>query len=496
MSKKRKSGILLHPTSLPGKYGIGTLGDEAFKFVDFLIESGQTLWQILPLNPTGYADCPYSPLSAFAGNPYLIDLETLVSEGYLTTEEISPLYDSIQPSAVDFGKIYTTKFTILRSAYERFKKNMKGAVGAKYHYFIEDNSYWLDDYSLFMAIKIREGKSWFNWDESLKYREPDTLAKVKEELSDEIDFQKFMQYKFFEQWKTLKSYANNNGIKIIGDIPMYVAYDSSDCWANPEVFMMDETLVPTLKAGVPPDYFSATGQLWGNPVFNWEYLKETNFEWWIDRIRINSLTSDILRFDHFRAFSAFWGVPFADPTAQYGSWIKSYGKELFAKSVKEFPNTEMIAEDLGFITPDVEDLRDTFGFKGMKILQFAFDSNDDSDFLPHNYTKNSIVYTGSLDNNTVKGWYDEASEKDREFMIRYTKADSENVSWDIISSAWASVSDYAVTTMQDLFSLGSTSRMNTPGTPSGNWQWRYTSEMITEEIINKLLNITGLYGRR
>lgn len=494
MKSNRKAGILLHPTSLPGQYGIGTLGKESYDFVDFLIESDQRLWQLLPMNPTGYADCPYSPLSAFAGNPYLIDLDILISESLLTEGECSPLKEE-NNGKVDFGKIYTFKFDILKKAFQRFSASMSGTTKAKYEYFLQHNSYWLDDYALFAAIKKYTSKSWFDWDKELKFREKDALLEISAKLKNEIDFEKFMQYKFFEQWKALKSYANNNGVKIIGDIPMYVAYDSSDCWANPKVFQLDDTLTPFFKAGVPPDYFSATGQLWGNPVFDWNFLKSTDYKWWLDRIRINSETADILRFDHFRAFAEFWAVPFSDDTAEFGHWQAAHGMALFSEAIKLFPNTELIAEDLGLITPDVIALRDTFGLKGMKILQFAFDSKDESDFLPHNYNSNSIVYTGSLDNNTIKGWYDNASEEDKKYMCSYTRSSPDDISWELIRSAYATVSDYAVATMQDVFSLGESSRMNTPGTASGNWQWRYSKNMLTQDIINKLKNITVLYGR-
>ncbi|HOV13141.1 MAG TPA: 4-alpha-glucanotransferase [Spirochaetota bacterium] len=493
---KRASGILLHPTSLPGRFGIGQLGDECFKFIDFLHSSGQTLWQILPFHPTGFTNCPYSTISAFSGNPYLISYDILINEGYLSEDDI-PKYNDINPEKVDFGKVYETVYQTLKKAFNNFKNKCSKADSKEFEDFCKEADYWLDDYTLFAALKNNfDGKPWFLWDNDIKFREKKAVQNNRKVLSDEIDFQKFLQFKFFQQWKAVKKYANDRGIKIISDIPLYIAHDSADVWSHPEFFQMDETLNPITKAGVPPDYFSATGQLWGNPLYDWEKLKNSDFEWWIERIKLNIASSDILRFDHFRGFSAYWSVPWQEETAINGRWEKAYGSELFEKVRKLFGNITMIAEDLGLITDDVIKLRDDYGFLGMKILQFAFDSNDKNDFLPHNYNKNSIVYTGALDNDTINGWYDNANENDKNYFCEYSVSDGKNPSWDMIRSAWASVSQYAVTTMQDILSLDSNARMNTPGTVFGNWEWRYKNGDLNEKHINMLKKITDLYQRK
>lgn len=413
MKKERAAGILLHPTSLPGKFGIGQLGKEAYEFVDFLIMAGQKLWQMLPFNPTGYTNCPYSSASAFAGNPYLISYEKLVEEGLLEESEL-PKEEIFKIERVDFGKVYETVFTTLKKAYIRFK-NIDGIEKVKYEKFCKDERSWLEDYALFSAVKDSfNGKPWFDWEKDIKFRKKEAVEKYKKELCDDIEFHKFMQYEFFKQWIELKNYANMNEIKIICDIPLYIAHDSADVWANPEIFQMDEELTPISKAGVPPDYFSATGQLWGNPLFNWENKRKDGYKWWIERVRLNYKVSDLLRFDHFRGFAGYWAVPWTDETAVNGKWEKGDGAELFQKVREVFGNEIMIAEDLGVITDDVKELRDKNGFFGMKILQFAFDSKDENDFIPHKYCTDSIVYTGALDNDTVKGWADSASKEDRE----------------------------------------------------------------------------------
>ncbi len=397
---------------------------------------------------------------------------------------------------MDFGKIYENKWDVLRIAFERFI-HRNGEQRADYRVICEKQSYWLEDYALFSAIKKHyEGKPWFEWDRGAKFREGEALHQLKSLLQDEIAFQKFMQYEFFKQWQGIKAYANKNNIQIIGDIPMYVAHDSCDAWAHPEVFCFDEALSPLRVSGVPPDYFMETGQLWGNPVFRWDYLRESDFEWWIDRIRINYELYDIIRFDHFRAFAAFWSIPYGESTAINGEWVKAYGDELFAKILKCFPTITIIAEDLGLITEDVIELIRKYDFTSMKILQFAFDTDEGSSgFLPHQYQENTFVYTGALDNDTVKGWFFSAKVKDQAYLCDYVRTNPNEVVWDLIKTAFGSVSRYAATTMQDLLVLGSEARMNTPGIANGNWGWRYKKEYLKPEIAEKLKYITTLYGR-
>ncbi len=493
MDKIRASGILLHPTSLPGKYGIGQLGGECREFIDFLGETGQKLWQILPLNPTGYTNCPYSSISAFAGNPYLISYDELISDKLLTSDDL-PECTGFSDDRVDFGKVYETVFSVLKKAFYNFL-DRKDKI-EDYNKFCQDEHYWLDDYALFSAIKdSMGGNPWFEWPENVRIREKDTILTLRKTLKDDIEFHKFIQYIFFRQWMKIKEYANLKGVKIISDIPLYIAHDSADVWAHPEIFQMDVSLSPSAQAGVPPDYFSSTGQLWGNPVYNWDELKRSGYEWWIERIKINKEISDILRFDHFRGFSEFWAVPWDHETAVYGEWKKAFGDELFNAVRKEFGDVTMIAEDLGIITDDVKELRDKYGFVGMKILQFGFDSGEDNEFLPHTYHSHSIVYTGSLDNDTVKGWHDKASQDDRNFFDDYVVREYGAPSWDLIRSAWSSVSCFAMTTMQDILENGNSARMNTPGTTFGNWEWRYKNTEITADYKNRLRKITETYKR-
>lgn len=495
MKFKRSSAILLHPTSLPGKQGIGTLGKEAYKFIDFLIQAGQKLWQICPIGPTGYGDSPYASFSAFAGNPFLIDLEDLIEKSYLEESDIEFLKD-FSNEKVEYEKVYNTKFNILKKAYEKCKKSKDDIFQEKFENFINNNNYWIEDYAMFMAIKHHfSGKSWEEWDDDIRLREKDAMEKYSMILKDEIDFLKFVQYIFFDQWNRLKTYANNNFIQIIGDIPIYVAMDSSDAWANPEVFLFNEDRKPIAVAGVPPDYFSATGQLWGNPLYNWEYMEKEGFSWWLNRIKLNREIADILRFDHFRGFAAYWAVPAKDNTAINGVWEQAKGYELFEKIVETYGDINMIAEDLGTITPDVLKLRDDFSFPGMKILQFAFDTEEGNNALPHEYIQNTTVYTGSHDNDTIKGWFDNASVKDKEYAKKYINSDGKDIVWDLIRAAWASVSVIAVTNLQDILELGSEARMNTPGTLGGNWEWRYKDGDLTQELVDKLKKITEIYMR-
>jgi 4-alpha-glucanotransferase len=498
MEFSRSSGILLHPTSLPGKYGIGELGKEAYEFIDFLILSGQKLWQTFPLGPTGYGDSPYQCFSAFAGNPLLISLDSLKKEGLLTNEDLI-FEEPFDNNYIDYGRVINFKMPLLKKAYENFKAKNDAILNSKFEVFCEENKEWLEDYALYRAVKDHfGGKCWVEWDDrDIVFRKPESIAHYTNELKDEINYRKFLQYTFFKQWSELKAYANRNGIKIIGDIPIFVAFDSSDAWSHPELFLFDEERKPVKVAGVPPDYFSATGQLWGNPLYNWDYMKEHNFKWWIDRVKANLKLSDIIRIDHFRGFAAYWAVPANEDTAINGEWVPAPGKELFQAIRDALGKLPIIAEDLGVITPDVEELRDYFNFPGMKILQFAFDSKDESNHLPHIYSKNTCVYTGTHDNEPIIGWYTNANPDDREFAKKYLgiKKSSYDVHWEFITAAWASVANIAIAPLQDILGLGNESRMNTPGLAAGNWQWRYIKGQLNKKLALKLRDLTKLYFR-
>lgn len=492
---KRSSGILLHITSLPGKYGIGTMGQEAYNFVDFLVESGQKTWQILPLGHTGYGDSPYQCYSAFAGNPLLIDLDKLVSQGLLQKEDLPDnLY--FDDDNVDYGKVHNVKYPLLHKAYENFKKQNSRLFQIRFENFCTQNRKWLEDYAFFMALKKHfKGIAWSQWQTDIKMKKEETMNYYRSELEDDIRYYRFIQFLFYRQWLELKSYANLNEISIIGDIPLYVAFDSSDAWAHPELFEFDENLNPVRVAGVPPDYFSETGQLWGNPLYNWEKLKDTGFQWWIDRIQANFTLYDILRIDHFRGLAAYWAVPWGEETAINGKWVEAPGEQMLQTVLNALGKLNIIAEDLGVITPDVVALRDKFGMPGMKILQFAFDSGEENDFMPHTYDKNCVVYTGTHDNDTTLGQFLQSKDNDKKLMKAYFKVDKNDPAWSFIQLAWSTVGDVAIAPMQDVLRLDTQARMNFPGKASGYWKWRYTKEQLTEKHALDLYELTRLYGR-
>lgn len=497
MAFPRTSGILLHPTSLPGRYGIGDLGAQAYRFVDFLIETQQTLWQILPLGPTGHGNSPYMCYSAMAGNPLLINLENLQSQGLLTAEELA-LTAPFSAVAVDYEAVSVFKLDALRKAAARFKKTADSTIEAEYKQFTQESSDWLEDYALFMAIKsINDNKPWSQWDTALARREPDAINRVRLELSDEILFHEFMQFQFWRQWLELKNYANDNGIQVVGDMPIYVAHDSADVWARPENFSLDEeTLQPALMAGVPPDFFSETGQLWGNPTYNWEVIEANGFDWWLQRLRALLKQVDLIRIDHFRGFEAFWAVEEGQETAINGEWIEAPGVAFFEKVKAELGELPFLAEDLGLIDEKVEELRDRFDFPGMKILLFAFGGGPDNPYLPFNVSSNFAIYTGTHDNNTTVGWFDQATEPEKDTLATYVGPFSpENVHWAMIRLALGSVANQAVVPLQDLMGLGSEARMNTPGVGEGNWEWRYSEAMITSQMKSGLTQLTEVYGR-
>lgn len=487
----RKSGILMHISSLPSPYGIGTMGKEAYEFVDLMKKAGQKCWQILPIGPTSYGDSPYQSFSTNAGNPYFIDLDMLCEDRLLKRSDYELLDWGNNSERVDFEKIYNNRFKVLKKAYAEFKKTDKKG----FNEFLEQNEKWVSNYALFMSIKNEsDGKAWLDWEEDLKMRNPHSLWEFKSSHGDDVEFWEFVQFKFFEQWSKLKKYANENGISIIGDIPIYVALDSAEVWVYPDLFEINEKLEPTAVAGCPPDAFSKTGQLWGNPLYNWDRHRELGFNWWIDRIETAMSLYDVVRIDHFRGFAGYYSIPYGDKTAENGTWKKGPGMELFNAIKNKLGDLPIIAEDLGFLTEDVYKLLEESGFPGMKVLEFAFDPNGDSDYLPHKYTKNSVVYVGTHDNNTILGWLNEISDEELDFCREYIDA-NENIPQKLIRTALASVSDTAVIQMQDYLGLGSECRMNMPSSVGGNWSWRVKKSDLTDELAEKIFRLSKLYGR-
>lgn len=489
----RRSGVLMPVSSIPSAYGIGTFSAQAYEFVDMLAEAGQSYWQILPLGPTGYGDSPYQSFSTFAGNPYYIDLEALIEKGWLTKAECDQYDFGDNDEYIDYEKIYLSRFKVLRKAF----RNSGIEKDEEFIQFCGQNAYWLDDYALYMAVKNSfDGKSWSEWDEDIRLRKPEAMAAYREKFSDEICFYQFQQYLFAKQWMALKKYANDKKIEIIGDIPIYVAFDSADTWANPELFQLDEELIPIAVAGCPPDAFSATGQLWGNPLYRWEYHKETEYAWWMRRIAYCYDLYDVVRIDHFRGFDEYYSIPYGDPTAEFGHWEKGPGYDIFKTMKAKLGNRAVIAEDLGFLTDTVIRLVKKTGYPGMKILQFAFDSREESDYLPHNYTANSIVYTGTHDNDTTVGWFEKLNRKDKAFAKKYLNIRSnKDAQWAFIRAALASVSDTCIIPIQDYLGLGTEARINMPSTLGTNWKWRMLPGQFTGELAAKMSDMTKLYGR-
>lgn len=495
MTKTRASGILLHPTSLPGRWGIGELGEAAYRFIDFLSATGQRLWQVMPLGPTGYGDSPYASFSAFAGNPLLISIDRLRDAGLLSERDLDDA-PQFSRTRVEYGTVQQWKLPMLRRSFERFT----AAAGAEQQRLFSDfcvrNRSWLDDYVLFAAIKDAHGGiAWNAWPADIAQRQPQAIVQWTERVREQIAFYSYLQFQFFSQWQDLKRYANARGVRIIGDIPIFVAYDSADVWANPELFDLLPDGSPNSVAGVPPDYFSATGQLWGNPLYRWDVLARQGYAWWIERFRTTLTFVDILRLDHFRGFAAYWAVPAGEETAINGQWLPGPGAALFNALDEALGGLPIIAEDLGLITPDVELLRDQFGFPGMKVLQFAFGGDVDDGYLPHNYEKQCVVYTGTHDNDTTVGWWATATPAERTLVQLYVGRDGSDIGWDLIRLALASVAETAIIPLQDILGLGTTARMNTPGSPGGNWTWRYQDDMITSTIAERLALMTRLYGR-
>jgi 4-alpha-glucanotransferase len=492
---------------LPGRYGVGDLGTEAYRFVDFLDAAGQSLWQVLPLGPTGYGNSPYQCFSAFAGNTLLVSPDLLVEQGLLAPEDVGGV-PPFPDERVEYGEASEFKEALLRKTFENFKRATPAVVGAEFEKFRESAASWLDDYALYRSLK-RERKevAWTEWEEPLVRRDPSALDEARGRLSDEIEFAKFKQFLFFDQWTRLRRYCHGKEMRIIGDIPIFVAHDSADVWANPHLFKLDDKGRPRFVAGVPPDYFSRTGQLWGNPIYDWERMRADGFRWWVARARAMLSLVDIIRIDHFRGFAAYWEIPGGDQTAERGSWVFAPGRELFQTIKAELGTLPIIAEDLGFITPDVIELRDEFDFPGMRVLQFAFSSDAMNKDLPHNYVRNTVVYTGTHDNDTAVGWFRSEPgggssvrsasqiERERRFCLDYLDTDGSEINWDFIRAVFASTGDTALVPLQDVLGLGSEARMNTPATMSGNWSWRFKEGALTEDLSKRLLHLAELYGR-
>ena len=488
----RESGILMHITSLPGAYGVGTMGKQALAFVDFLKKAGQRCWQILPLTPTGYGDSPYQSCSTFAGNHYLIDLESLINEGLLQENEVTSIQWCQRENKVDFGILYQNRLNVLRLAYNRFIDT------AALEEFCAANSSWLPDFALFMALKDKYGGlPWYQWVDELKLRDPGAIWNARQELKEQIRFYSFVQYLFYKQWNALRSYAHENGVKIIGDVPIYVPYDSCDVWSSPELFQMDEKMNPIDVAGCPPDAFTEDGQLWGNPLYRWDKMALDDYSWWMRRLEAAGKLYDVVRIDHFRAFESYWAVPFGDATAKNGRWIKGPDMHFIDAIKRQLPHIRMIAEDLGFLNQAVLDMRDASGFPGMKVLGFAFDSREPSDYLPHTYTHNSVCYTGTHDNMTMRQWFETADAAAVEYAKEYMSlSESEGLVWGVVRTAMSSVSDLCVIQMQDLMNLGGEARMNFPGTlTDANWTWRADNTVMDPALAEKIYDLTTLYGR-
>ena len=488
----RASGVLMHISSLPGPYGIGTLGKKAREFVDFLVKAGQTYWQLLPVGPTGYGDSPYQSFSTFAGNPYFIDLDMLIEQGLLTQEEVDANSQVEDSERVDYGRLYQDRYTLLEIAFSRFDVSNK-----KFQSFAKDKKAWLDDYALYMAIKEKlEGMAWTQWPEEYKLRDKKALKAFEKDNIERVNYQRFMQFIFFEQWEALKDYAHAEGIKFIGDLPIYVAEDSSDVWANPDLFKLNDDLSLKFVGGCPPDGFSEDGQLWGNPVYDWPKHEKTNYKWWVERLRSNFEIFDMIRLDHFRGFESYWSIPAGEKTARNGEWIEGPAMKLFNQVKKSLGDIDIIAEDLGYMTKEVYEFRKESGFPSMKVLQFGFDPQANSDYLPHNYDENSVVYTGTHDSDTILGWLAIARPEEIETARMYFNlTQEETYNWGLIRGAMTSVAKLAVFQMQDLLFLDNKARMNNPGTLGGNWQWRMKDGAITDFMTGILHEYTRLSGR-
>ena len=495
MKFPRSSGILLHPTSLPGPFGSGDLGASAYRFVDWLSSTGQSLWQMLPTGPAGMANSPYMSLSAFAGSPMLIDPIELVSHGWLGQDDVQSV-SGFSDARVDYPRVSQARMALLAKASKQFFQRRNGDDRQHYEAYCEAEKSWLDDYSLFQALNQHfSGKGWVEWDHDLVHRDQKALDNAAGELREYIDFHKFTQWCYHRQWTAIKKYANDRNVRLVGDIPIFVAHHSADVWSNQETFTIDENGMPLFVAGVPPDYFSEDGQRWGNPLYRWDVMGRQHYRWWVSRFRNTFALFDIIRIDHFRGFEAYWEIPAKEKTARTGRWVKAPGEDLFTAIKNELGTLPIIAEDLGVVTPEVTALREKFGFPGMKILQFAFSTDPADNFLPHRYEKNYVVFTGTHDNDTTIGWYEKANEHERDFVRRYCRTNGSEIHWDLMTLALQSTADIAVIPLQDVIGLGSEGRMNFPGTVDGNWEWRFTWDQLNARATERLADLTALYGR-
>ncbi len=490
----RRSGVLLHPTSLPGPFGLGELGPHAIRWVDWLANAGQGVWQVLPLGPTGYGDSPYQSFSSFAGNPYLISLERLRDEGWLTFDDLA--HDTFEPDRVDFGPVISFRLDALGRAARVWEAKASDEERSTFDAYCAAAASWLDDFTLFMALKeAHGGRAWADWDPPLRDREAAALAAARLDHAEAIRRHALWQYWFDRHWSDVRAHANASGIAVLGDLPIFVAYDSADTWSDQRLFHLDDVGQPTVIAGVPPDYFSATGQRWGNPLYRWDRHEESGYTWWQARVRRSFELVDMLRIDHFRGFEAYWAIPASEPTAVKGNWVPGPGQPLFDALRAALGELPIVAEDLGVITPGVERLRDANGLPGMKVLQFAFAADASDPYLPHNYPANSVVYTGTHDNDTTAGWYAQAPEKERDHVRRYLARDDDNLPWDLWRLAQTSVADTAIAPLQDLLGLGPDARMNVPGAASGNWGWRFTWDDLPDWLVGQVRAVAELYGR-
>lgn len=500
MTFPRRSGVLLHPTSLPGRFGIGDLGDAAYRFVDFLAAAGQSYWQVLPMSPTGYGDSPYQGLSVFAGNPMLISPDKLAAAGHLAADEPDNVPD-FPAQRVDFGRVIPYKMQLLERAYACFDREASSEQQATFARFCAEHASWLDDVALFMALKeYYELRPWHEWDHGIATRQPDALEHWRGYLAERIQSQKYRQWQFYEQWLALKGYANGKGIRIIGDMPIYVARDSADVWSNPRLWHCDDDLNPTVVSGVPPDYFSVTGQLWGHPIYRWDVMAQQNYAWWIERFRMALTQTDIVRIDHFRGFYNYWEVPASEKTAIKGRWRRGPGAAIFQTLNNALGEVQIIAEDLGDFDvksrAGLDKLQAEFGYPGMKVLHFAFAGKPSDPFLPHNYGPDCVVYTGTHDNDTTLGWYAHATDAEKDYVRRYLARDGSDMAWDLIRLAWSSVANTALTTMQDVLSLPGDARLNMPGTTGApNWCWRLPDGALSDGLAARLHDMTYVYGR-
>lgn len=492
----RASGVLAHPTSFPGPHGIGDIGDAAFRFIDWLAVAGQRYWQVMPLGPTGYGDSPYASPSTFAGNPLLVSLAWLAGDGLLEESDLAP-GARFAEHEVQFGDVIPFRLGALRQAFDRFRRGAAAGQRPDFESFVETEAHWLDDFALYMALKDHhQGRPWTEWDSAIRLRQPDAVTEWRNRLKDDVRFYQFTQFQFHRQWSLLKSYANDRDIKIIGDIPIFVAHDSADVWANRDIFRLDEEGQPTVVSGVPPDLFTSDGQRWGNPLFDWKRIAETGYQWWIERARALLSMVDVIRIDHFRGFAAAWTVPADAPTAASGRWERGPRREVFDAIVGALGPVPIIVEDLGLITSDVDELRIELGYPGMKVLQFAFDGDPDNAYLPHTYESNCVVYTGTHDNQTTVGWFQSVDERSRRQIQTYLGRDGSDISWDLIRTALASVADLAIIPLQDILRLDDQARMNTPGRANGNWGWRYLPHQLHPGVSAGLGELTAAYGRR